>query len=254
MPPLLELRLPPPSRDWVEEVLEFANMELPDRIQAGSKYVLTMRDVDNAIEQAGQREAIQALRETPTTARLALQKIKKDLRASEARVKRRSVILRPDGPLSRHAPSALEPADAAASQRRLNEILEKIANADTLSVDIEESLKAHVRNIQIVGSAAEPQIEITTLDQWWAFPLAALSSELIGRLRRCGFVRCKAKYFVDWPGRPGGQPKLYCSPAHEKAQNQQRVRDKRKADRLRKETKAKTQRKKRTKPGLRGAI
>ena len=68
-------------------------------------------------------------------------------------------------------------------------------------------------------------------DQWWAVGIATvLHADMGDRIRQCGWDKC-AMFFVDWPGRKG-QAKCYCCPDHQNAERQRRHREKEKRKRM----------------------
>ena len=87
------------------------------------------------------------------------------------------------------------------------------------SVDVQGAVtfKAGYLRFQSIG-------HFQSQDQWWAIGIATLLHAGMGdRVRQCGWDKC-ATYFVDWPGRKG-QSKFYCCPEHQNAERQRRYRE-----------------------------
>ena len=71
---------------------------------------------------------------------------------------------------------------------------------------------------------SQPATHSLSQDQWWAIGIARLIHAGMGdRVRQCDWEKCSI-YFVDWPGRKG-QAMKYCCPDHQNAHRQQRHRD-----------------------------
>ena len=250
MPPRIHAELALPSRECVEFVLGFANTDNPSEIQADKGEVWTMRDIDNAIERNRQWK-MNALRlQSPPSVRDFLSE---EIGRSKRNEKRRSSVLKAGWAGYEYVPRSIEVTDPEASQRRLRSVLKQFVESREITPKLDAALKKLIRDVKLGGSAVNPSIEVETLDQWWALPLAALSNDLVGRIGCCAFPPCD-NYFVDWPGRRGGIKRKYCSDKHARAQAARDVRKRVKAKAAKAREKAEKQRMKRNTPGLGGAI
>jgi len=214
-------------RQAVNSVIDWANSDKPQEIQEGSEQIWTSTDIENVHERDLQWKARHHKNASPPRVAdfLGLQ-----IEESKQREQPRVVVIPADfsPPVSfALVPRGLEPEDASASQNRLRAVLDELVKSDEASPKLLAQLESLTKEIELRGSAANPKFRIATLDQWWGAPLATLSKQLIGRVHHCKFRRC-SNYFVAWPGWRGGQPRLYCSKRHERAENAQVLRDKKK--------------------------
>ncbi len=135
------------------------------------------------------------------------------------------------------------------SQSRLREVLNtfiahgKSSELDQLINDSVEGAQEHgVLTYRAGYLQFQPLGNNPSLDQWWGIGIATLVDAGLGnRVRQCRWDECST-YFVDWPGRKG-QPRYYCCTEHSDSERLRRFRDR-----------AKERRKKRNTPGLGGAI
>ena len=98
------------------------------------------------------------------------------------------------------------------------------------SVDVQGAVtfKAGYLRFQSIGHSQSQ-------DQWWAIGIARLlHAGMSDRLHQCDWEKCSV-YFVDWPGRKG-QEMRYCCPNHQKRERQRRSRARAKERRKKRNT------------------
>ncbi len=125
-------------------------------------------------------------------------------------------------------------AEATQSQEKLRETLCRLVRYGRRTPTVDIQLRKALRRIRThaLAGLTKQLFSLVTLDQWWGLGLLALLKHLEeleptdrDRVRQCKFKKC-SDFFIDWPGRRGGQRKLYCSSVHAKAAESQRARDK----------------------------
>ena len=126
-------------------------------------------------------------------------------------------------------------AEADKSQKSLRETLGQLSRYKRRTRSVDRQLRGAIQRIRTDGLAGQSKqsFSLATLDEWWGLGLLALldyleelGPEHCDRIRKCKFKKKCSNFFIDWPGRRGGQPRLYCSKAHSKAAESQRARDK----------------------------
>ena len=187
------------TRNWVEEVLAFANLKDPDNI--GTPTMLRTVDdenVDSGVDAQGTR-------------------VDSERQVSKNVLPEFTGVLGHDG--------------LSESQSRLREMLNTIIEhgkssaVDQLINDILDGAKENgVLTYRGGYLQFQPLSNNPSLDQWWGIGIATLLDTGLGnRVRQCRSVECST-YFVDWPGRKG-QPRYYCCTKHS---DQERLRKHRK--------------------------
>lgn len=113
------------------------------------------------------------------------------------------------------------------SQARLRNLLDTLLK-DGKTPEVESLISEHVAALRVQGAITYRDARLRfqsftsfeSPDQWWAVGIAALLDQGLGdRVRQCRWEKCSL-YFVDWPGRKGGQTKLYCCQQHQNNQGQ----------------------------------
>lgn len=201
LPDLSVLKLPTPSRAWIDRIIGFANLADASELRMTNPSLTS-------------------------TDRLHLRRLRSALSADDEWMAK--------------APDYVfnwTDAEATQSQERLRETLRRLVRYGRRTPTVDRQLREAIQRIRTLGLAgsAKQLFALGTLDQWWGLGLLALlhyleelKPEDRDRVRLCkfsDFKRC-SDFFVDWPGRRGGQRKLYCSSAHAKAAESQRARNK----------------------------
>lgn len=196
MPDVSAIELPTPSRAWIDRIIGFANLADASELRDQS---LTTDD------------------------RRSLRRLHSGLSADDEWMAK--------------APDYIfnwTDAEATRSQEKLKETLCRLVRYGrrTPSVDIQLSKALRRLRTYALAGLTKQLFSLVTLDQWWGLGLLALLNHLEeleptdrDRVRQCKFKKC-SDFFIDWPGRRGGERKLYCSSAHAKAAESQRARDK----------------------------
>lgn len=181
------------TRNWVEDVLTFANLENADDIprKFGADAQRDWVDPDDSSSIDVLYNFIGGLgRDGFHDSQATLREVLKTL-------------TEPDGPSK---------VDQLISDR-----------VDSVRVDGTVTFTAGYLRFQSIG-------QFQSQDQWWAIGIGRLiHADLADRVRQCRKDEC-ATFFVDWPGRQG-KPRYYCSDDHQNVDRQQRHRDREKRKR-----------------------
>lgn len=234
-------------RDWVNDVVDFANLTGASAIRDSDLHRHSLSYQENLA--FGKLKSLEDF-DNVDWSNLSDAEFKTNKAALFRSRKKLEWSMSPNGSSYGFAPNQIRINDADESQRRLRKLLDALAEAEWLTREIEQEMEATIHDLRLAGSVTKPIITITSLDQWWGFPIHSWRHELVGRVRTCGWRKC-SNYFVGWNK---GQMKHFCSPAHQNAEAQQRRRDLKKCEEAAKKAKAAYMRKKRNRPGLGGAI
>lgn len=227
-------------RDWVDDVVGFANLTEPSAIRDPDLRRHSLSYQENLA--FGEPKSLEDF-DNLDWSNLPEAEFETSKAALFRSLEKPEWSMPPNGSSYWFAPNQIRIDDADESQDRLRKLLDALTEAERLTREIEEAMEVTTHDLRLAGSVTKPIITITSLDQWWGFPIHSWRHELVGRVRTCGWRKC-SNYFVGWNK---GQMRHFCSPAHQNAEAQQRRRD------LKKRKKA-YMRKKRNTPGLGGAI